>query len=86
MLTRPSCPSWFLRKGPGPPPPHPTSAEQPWRLLHVPHQGWESGAKEEGSKRTEEACSLPRPGPLSSSSLALLGKSGTQGAEGRPER
>lgn len=48
------------------PAPAPTSAEQPGAcLLHVPSQGRESGAREEGSERTEEACFLPGPHPLS---------------------
>lgn len=64
MPNKPMEPLWSPRKGahlfPAPDPP-PAFTELPRRLLHVPSQGRESEPKEEGSERTEEACSLPRP-------------------------
>lgn len=68
----------------GTPAPAPSSAEQPWRLpAACPQPDWESGAKEEGSEGTEEACFLPGSHPLSSSwpSLESQGHRQPRGAQ-----
>lgn len=64
------------------PGPAPTSAEHPWYPPPSP-LGWESGQREEGRVRTEEARPLPGPDPPLLL-LALLWKPGTRGAAGGP--
>lgn len=70
------------RAAPAPPP---RLLSSPGACCMSPGRGWESGAKEEGSKRTEEACSPPGPGPLSAPAWPSRGV-GDTGHTGEPRR